>query len=258
MTDRLFPIALRELRADFGKRPVLVALLALGLIFGISGPFNTLDLLPAVARILYWLAVVTLTFATRAFVSTIVHTALDRRLGWLAYWVSAAAISLAVNVVLTLINLVAFGSWYDTWGGVFIQLGNVLLISSVIEFGILALRGESAETPDVRVPLLDRLPVEKRGLIVALSAEDHYVHVATTKGTELVLMRLSDAIKQVGETVGLQVHRSHWIATDHIREVTRIADRAVVLSSDGITRPISRSYMAAAREAGLFPTGRNI
>jgi hypothetical protein len=38
VTDRLFPTALRELQADLSKRPVIVGVLALGLLLGISGP----------------------------------------------------------------------------------------------------------------------------------------------------------------------------------------------------------------------------
>jgi hypothetical protein len=253
VTDRLFPTALREMRADFSKRPVIISLLALGLILGISGPFNTLALLPAVPRVFYWIVVVGLTFAAGGIVSTIIHTVLDRRLGWLSYMVSTLAIGMIVNIVLGVINLVTFGVWFGTLFVFLSQLGIVTLISGVVEFSNLALRFGVPDEPVMGVPLVDRLPFEKRGEIVALSAEDHYVRIATTNGTELVLMRLSDAANEVGDTVGLQVHRSHWVAVNQVREVKRIGDRAEVLSSDGVTRPISRGYMTAAREAGLLP-----
>ena len=73
----------------------------------------------------------------------------------------------------------------------------------------------------------------------------------------MLLMRLSDAINEVGATDGLQIHRSHWVAMDQISDVRRINDRGEVTLSSGDTRPISRGYMNAARDAGLVPRGRN-
>lgn len=258
VTKTPFQTALRDLQADFSNRPMMIGLLAFGLIIGISGPFGTFDVLPAVPRLMYWITVVVLSFATGAFVSSFVHTILDRRLNWRACVVSALAVAVAVNTVLCALNFVALRFWFETWRGFFVQLGNVALISGVIEFGIFALRaGIPAEVQaEARVPLMERLPFEKRGEIVALSAEDHYVRVTTTKGTELILMRLSDAMREVGNTAGLKVHRSHWISIGQVKKVARKGARAEVVLSDGITRPISRSYMDAARTAGLFPTKR--
>lgn len=257
VTDRLSPMALRELRADFSKRPVIVGLLALGLVFGISGPFNTLDLLPTAPRIVYWITVVAITFAVGSMVTTIVHTGLSRRHPWLSSVASTVAVGMAVTLVLSLINLTVFGVWFATWPAFFNQLGIVTLISGVVEFSSFALRAGAHADEIAHVPLMDRLPFEKRGQIVSLSAEDHYVRIATTKGTELVLMRLSDAMNEVGETEGLQVHRSHWVAVNQVKEVKRSGDRAEIVFLDGKSCPISRSYMTAARDAGLLPAKRN-
>jgi hypothetical protein len=37
---------------------------------------------------------------------------------------------------------------------------------------------------------------------VALSVEDHYVRVRTTRGEEMILMRLSDAIRETAPETG--------------------------------------------------------
>ena len=68
------------------------------------------------------------------------------------------------------------------------------------------------------------LPMERRGALIAISAEDHYVRITTIRESDFVLMRLSDAVEEVGATQGLQIHRSYWIATDQIAEISRIAD----------------------------------
>jgi DNA-binding LytR/AlgR family response regulator len=60
---------------------------------------------------------------------------------------------------------------------------------------------------------------KKREPLVTLSAEDHYVRLTTTNGTKLLLIRLSDAIKEIGDMRGMQIHRSHWIVMDQIQKV---------------------------------------
>jgi hypothetical protein len=88
--------------------------------------------------------------------------------------------------------------------------------------------------------------------LVALEAEDHYLRIHTDAGSELILMRLRDAIAQLGETPGLQVHRSFWVATAAVSDLTRRGAQAQLQLSNGLKVPVSRTYMAAVREAGWF------
>jgi DNA-binding LytR/AlgR family response regulator len=97
------------------------------------------------------------------------------------------------------------------------------------------------------------LPLQKRAPLVALSVEDHYVRIRTTKGEAMILMQLGDAIREVGDTPGLQVHRSHWVALDQIRAVTRKGDGAIVSLRHGPDVPVSRANLPKLREAGLLP-----
>lgn len=71
-----------------------------------------------------------------------------------------------------------------------------------------------------------------------------------------MLMRLSDAIREVGAVRGAQVHRSHWAAFDEVVSVTRKGERAVMRMSNGAEIPVSRSNMARLRDSGLLPKGR--
>ena len=60
-----------------------------------------------------------------------------------------------------------------------------------------------------RAEIYERLkPKLRNSKIYALMAEDHYVRVITSAGEDLILMRLSDAIKETGDLKGLSVHRS--------------------------------------------------
>ncbi len=62
-----------------------------------------------------------------------------------------------------------------------------------------------------RCPSIPSKP-ENRGPILRLSAEDHYTMTVTSRGRELILIRFSDALSELAETEGTQIHRSHWIA----------------------------------------------
>nr|WP_255553731.1 LytTR family DNA-binding domain-containing protein [Maritimibacter sp. DP1N21-5] len=101
--------------------------------------------------------------------------------------------------------------------------------------------------------ILSRVPIDKRGRLYALSVQDHYVEVITDKGSELVLLRLADAMGEVGTTPGLQVHRSHWVATGAVAAAKRDGAKAVLTLQDGRDIPVSRTYLPAVKEAGLLP-----
>ncbi|MCB1420416.1 MAG: LytTR family transcriptional regulator [Notoacmeibacter sp.] len=98
-----------------------------------------------------------------------------------------------------------------------------------------------------RPAILDRLPADKRGALIRLEVQDHYVLVVTTKGRELLLMRLGDAMREAAPVEGLQVHRSHWVARDGVADVIREPGkngRTVLRTNDGADVPVSRGNVA--------------
>lgn len=98
------------------------------------------------------------------------------------------------------------------------------------------------------VPLLEKLPAVHRGAdVVSISMQDHYAHVFTTAGDDLVLLRLGDAIALLGLTPGAQVHRSHWAAARFAARLERSGRRHDLVLADGRRIPVSASYLDAAR-----------
>jgi len=69
----------------------------------------------------------------------------------------------------------------------------------------------------------------------------------------MILMRLSDAIRETAPVRGLQVHRSHWVALDQVTDSRRAGAGAQVTTSAGDDIPVSRTYVKALRESGLLP-----
>jgi hypothetical protein len=95
--------------------------------------------------------------------------------------------------------------------------------------------------------LLSRLPNRLGKQVVALEAEDHYLRVHTTLGSDLILMRLSDAIAAIEPDLGLQVHRSWWVAHDAILEFVRSEQRTYLKLTNGLLVPVGRTYSGAVR-----------
>jgi len=73
------------------------------------------------------------------------------------------------------------------------------------------------------------------------------------QGESLVLLRLSDAIREVGDTAGAQVHRSHWVAWDAITAARREGDRAILTLKTGTEIPVSRANLGKIKDAGFLP-----
>ncbi len=115
-----------------------------------------------------------------------------------------------------------------------------------------AAAGEAAANPQAK--FLERLPVRYRTAeLWAIASEDHYCRVYTSLGSEMVLLRLSDAERELTGANGLRVHRSWWVARDGVADSKREDGRIKLVLKSGEDVPVSRSYQAAVREAGLAP-----
>ncbi len=97
---------------------------------------------------------------------------------------------------------------------------------------------------------LKRLPLRYRDCrLLALSAEDHYLRVHTNMGEELILMRLSDAVTELDEIDGLQVHRSWWVARSSVTGLQREGARTFLTIEGDRKIPVSRTNVKRLREA---------
>jgi hypothetical protein len=107
--------------------------------------------------------------------------------------------------------------------------------------------------PAAAVKFAQRLtPKIKGGAIWAVEADDHYLRVHTSKGSDLVLMRLADALGELEGLEGAQVHRSWWVAKEGVAEVKRDGQRVTLVLRNGASAPVSRPNVKALREAGWF------
>jgi DNA-binding LytR/AlgR family response regulator len=111
-----------------------------------------------------------------------------------------------------------------------------------------------AAAPDAPPPkFLARLPAKLQGAeLYAVEAEDHYLRLHTSKGQDLILMRLGDAIDELEGLEGARTHRSWWVARAAVTGTERLDGRAVLTLKDGAEVPVSRGFAKALRSAGWF------
>jgi hypothetical protein len=112
----------------------------------------------------------------------------------------------------------------------------------------------AAEGPAIAGParLIARLNPRLGGELVALQGEDHYVRVHTALGSELLLMRLGDAIAELDGLEGERVHRSWWVARGAVGESRMDGRRACLVLTNGLEVTASREATVELRRAGWF------
>lgn len=247
--------ALREMRRMFSSPLTRLMMITVIALLGISGPFGTLESMSFGPRLAYWAITAPTTFALGVFVSAFMA---ERLRGYEPQWRARVIVALiaafAITIFVAILNWIAFGNspvGRDYWSGlVFSVMATAAVIALVLQY----IPEPATGVADTRLPpLLERIELEKRGAIISLSVQDHYVEVTTTKGASLVLMRLSDAIRETGDIDGLQVHRSHWVAVKHITAAKRDGDRAMLTLSDGRELPASRSNVKRLKERSILP-----
>lgn len=100
----------------------------------------------------------------------------------------------------------------------------------------------------VRVPLLLKLPPDRRGRLRRIHAANQYVEVVTEQGTTLLRMALRDAVALVPEDKGWWCHRSLWIRRDEVVSLTYLRGQPQITDRDGQTWPISRKSVQDIRD----------
>ena len=110
----------------------------------------------------------------------------------------------------------------------------------------------AAPAPSPHPPILDRIPGDLRGDLIRLSARDHFVEIVTTLGKREVRMRLKDAVREIGETKGHLVHRSHWVAENAIDGSNSQGGKVTLTLINGDEIPVSRAHQKILQDEGIL------
>ncbi|WP_439540236.1 LytTR family DNA-binding domain-containing protein [Sphingomonas sp.] len=248
----------------------LAVMVAIGVVLALIGPFGSF----AASfgwRLLYWVPLIV--------VGYLIYRPIGAAAGWLGHrlqlpigpmWVVA---TLVATVPMTVLVWAASCSGMcrvpDSIDRALIWYGQVLVIGGAVTL-LLYLRRprEAAAPPPVqdrspqspsasapiavvpRPPFFDRIPAHLGTTLIALEMEDHYVRAHTALGSDLILMRMRDAIGELAGVPGVQVHRSWWVARAAVTGVERDGRNLRLELSNGLRAPVSRERVAALREAG--------
>jgi len=74
----------------------------------------------------------------------------------------------------------------------------------------------------------------------------------TQLGSELVLIRMRDAVAEIDGVDGAQVHRSWWVTRDGVADVAREGRNVRLQLSNGLQAPVSRARVQELRAPGWF------
>lgn len=93
--------------------------------------------------------------------------------------------------------------------------------------------------------IFNYLPADKRGELIALSAQDHYVKIFTSNGEHLARLSMKSAISLAAEVEGMRVHRSHWVAKKHIVPLEKHSERYFLPLRNGVQIPVAKAQVSA-------------
>ena len=229
-----------------------------GVFLALVGAFGMADA-PLGQRLLYW----TPLMLAGAVIGNVIGTATARRprIGenrLLLWAIVSVLVSLPTSLLVWTVSHAMFGA--NGPNSPLYLFAAVLLVSAAMTAIMLLLNSPGAAThapapgaPPAPVRFAERLPAKiLGGVIYAVQSEDHYLRVRTSKGDDLILMRLADAMAELDGVEGAQVHRSWWVARDGVAETRRDGGRVTLVLKDGAEAPVSRPNVKALRAAGWF------
>ncbi len=228
----------------------------------IAGPFGTFEAMSLPVRLLFWFCVLVLAtvagYGARALAYVLVGPEKP-------VYFDMIAVAATVLVVTPAILLVG-GVVERTAGAAVPSVPLVALYVLVVAMPIFVLRrmipgferhrylvqwlGDPLEG---QPRLMRRLPSERRGEVLRLSANGHFTEVVTTRGSHTLRLRMKDAIDETDPVAGYCTHRSHWVSQDAIRRIERENSHKifVVLSNEDRV-PVSRTYRPELERQGLL------
>jgi hypothetical protein len=221
----------------------------IALFLAFAGAFGT-DAVPLGVRLAYWVG---LMMIGAVFGAMLIRGFFRGRMLFGNAWASGAVAALVLAIPYTAVVMVASGLMLggtlglDRLPVLFPAVYSVSLAVVAINI-LMERRGMTAASP-TPPKFLERLPLKLRGAEVwAVEAEDHYLRLHTSKGQDLILLRLADAVAELEGIEGAQVHRSWWVARDAIADARRGDGRATLTLKDGAQVPVSRTYAGLLRQ----------
>lgn len=229
----------------------LAVLTAVGLFLGLLGPFGSFDNGTLWRRLAYWVAMSWLGLALGVLAQRSLRP-LKLQGTW--RWTGLAGVAAVMAAVLTGAGRGLADLFWPKFGGgpaLLVWYANTLVLTvGLIVFFALVRRPGREPSPAVRAVAVGGLLGVPVAQVLCLQMEDHYVRVHTAGGSRLVLATLGQAIEALHGAPGLRVHRSWWVADAAVAGAVAEGRNLRLILINGLSAPVSRTSVAAAREAG--------
>lgn len=245
------------------KRQVLItisAILLFSLLFAFMDAYNNTSMsLPF--RIFYWISIIS-TGVIAGFISlpVVINGRFAHSSIMIKILVLSALCSIPVPISIAAFSGGLVGDWpLLNWPIQYLLAFITSLIISTCMYMYLVVTGglpsslaaknqKKTDQASLISQFMQRLPIKYHlAELYAVSSEDHYVKVHTSEGQELILMRLSDALKELSNVDGIQTHRSWWVARTGISESIKKNGKYSLLLKSNAEAPIARSYINIAK-----------
>jgi hypothetical protein len=270
-SDNLFGTP-REWAIDLATATVI------GVFLGVIGPFGSFNGGHFELRVVFWVVTV--------WMGYIVLSSITRLSLWVAtgfdipVWF-AMAVGVALGCIPLGLMIAFFSAWF--WQGetghlspFIVWYGETVAIAEPFSFAYYFIGRRSIHTGQHPPPaadcalridepvadqnggatFLDRMPPRMGRVLLCLQMEDHYVRAHTQKGSDLILISLKDAIAELGDTPGMQVHRSWWVAKDAVSGPVANGRNLSLRLVNGVLVPVSRASVAKLKAAKwISPSG---
>ncbi len=233
----------------------IVLVIAAIVLLAITGPFGTFTDIEFWERSFYWSAVVIVSVLLAQMVKVFIDLNFVHHARWKKALYIASALTLIVPPILFGLTALLIGEKHshDAPYWLYVTLTFSLTILVIVIQYLLGY-----ETFKSLPALYQRLSNPNVKKIYRLTVRDHYVDVYTDQGMETLLMRFSDALTEMDGQHGNQIHRSHWVSCDDVREMKKIKGRLFVGMSDGSLLPVSRANQESCLEQFQLKTGSGI
>jgi hypothetical protein len=237
----------------------LIINLVIGTALAFLGPFGSYSL-DIVSRLLYWIVSINIGY----FIYHISHKLVSWYFVGKTIHFALQSIVLAFIASIPLTFLIIFTTYYFISPEVNLKNSYLFFFPQVMLLGLIIdalihyihmpnnLQSPTSEQNTLRSGhvFLQRLNSKIGTKLICFVMEDHYLHIYTQEGSQMILMRMKDALRELQEYDGQQVHRSWWVANDEISKAIKSGRKTVLIMSNGQDVPVSRNYLPTIKDLG--------
>ena len=145
----------------------------------------------------------------------------------------------------------AYTIWLHSFLSYFVEMSFYLTIIYVVQKLIKRLILTSYSP--IASGFISKIPKYERDNIHMIKSKENYIEVyhGEKNKHKLINYRFSNAINELGDELGMQIHRSYWVAKKHLKTLQRypVKNKYYIQSINNERIPVSRTHIQMAKQA---------